>query len=171
MTQYPISKELEDRISSLLAEHSGDDCLSLAQMTAVFSQAICELEQEMQSLSDKVKTLSEATPSESDTDDMRPSNFVNAYKLPRIWVRGTEKHQSALEHIAEQCGAAPGFMREIRLLITPALDVVVGDTIIGNVADHSITMQQHVHHGSAESIGRLVYSRKNRCWCVQLGEN
>lgn len=171
MTQYPITAALKERLSSILADHSYDDDTLLSDLTTAFSQAICELEQKMQSLSDIVKTQSQATPSESDTDAMGPANFVNAYKLPQIWVRATEKHQSALELIAEQCGAMPGRVREIRLFITPALDVVVGDTIIGNVADYSITMQQHVHHGTAESIGKLVYSKKNRCWCVQLGTN
>ena len=170
MTQYPISKELEDRISSLLAEHSGDDCLSLAQMTAVFSQAICELEQEMQILSNKVKTLSEATPSESDTDDMQPTNFINAHELPKMWAQGTDKSQSVLELVAEACGATPGRRQQIRLVITPSLHIFVGDTLIGNIAKYSITMHKYLQHGSIETIGVLVYSRDKKRWYVLLGD-
>lgn len=169
MTQYPISKELEDRISSLLAEHSGDDCLSLAQMTAVFSQAIYELEQEMQSLSDKVNTLSEATPSESDTDDMQPTNFVNAHNFPELWVQGTDKSKSALELVAEACGVSPGRSQQIRLVITPSLHVFISDTFIGNLAKYSITMQKYLEHGSIETIGKLFYWKAKRRWHVVLG--
>ena len=169
MTQYPISKELEDRISSLLADHSGDDCLSIAQMTAVFSQAICELEQRVETLSKIVGSQSDGTSAGSNTTDTQPTNFVNAHEFPKIWVQGTDKSQSALELVAEACGASPGRGQQIRLVITPSLHVFVSDTFLRNLAKYSITMQKYLEHGSVETIGKLVYSKGKMRWYVALG--
>ena len=101
MTQYPISKELEDRISSLLAAHSYDDDTLLTDITTAFSQAIGELEQRVEILSDTVEAQSGGGSTESNATDMQPTNFVNAHEFPEIWVQGTDKSQSALELVAE----------------------------------------------------------------------
>ena len=100
---------------------------------------------------------------------MQPTNFVNAHEFPEIWVQGTDKSQSALELVAEACGASPGHGQHIRLVITPSLHVFVSDTFIGNLAKYSITMQKYLEHGSVETIGKLVYSRGKRRWYVALG--
>lgn len=169
MTQHPITAVLKERISSLLAAHSYDDDTLLTDITTAFSQAIGELEQKVETLSKIVGSQSDGTSAESNATDMQPTNFVNAHEFPEIWVQGTDKSQSALELVAEACGASPGRGQQIRLVITPSLHVFVSDTFIGNLAKYSITMQKYLEHGSVETIGKLVYSRGKRRWYVALG--
>ena len=106
----------------------------------------------------------------SNASDMQPTNFVNAHELPKMWAQGTDKSQSVLELVAEACGATPGRRQQIRLVITPSLHIFVGDTLIGNIAKYSITMNKYLQHGSIETIGILVYSRDKKRWYVLLGD-
>ena len=55
-------------------------------------------------------------------------------------------------------------------MITPSLHIFVGDTLIGNIAKYSITMNKYLQHGSIETIGILVYSRDKKRWYVLLGD-
>ena len=169
MTQYPITAVLKERISSLLADHSYDDDAFLSDLTTAFTQAICELEQRLGTLSDAVETQSGGCSTKSDASDMQPTNFVNAHNFPELWVQGTDKSQSALELVAEACGVSPGRSQQIRLVITPSLHVFISDTFIGNLAKYSITMQKYLEHGSIETIGKLFYWRAKRRWHVVLG--
>lgn len=170
MTQYPITAALKERISSLLADHSYDDDPFLSELTTAFSEAIYELEQRLGILSDTVETQSGGRSEKSNASDMQPTNFVNAHELPKMWAQGTDKSQSVLELVAEACGATPVRRQQIRLVITPSLHIFVGDTLIGNIAKYSITMNKYLQHGSIETIGILVYSRDKKRWYVLLGD-